>query len=169
MNKKTFRRRLTLSTVRTRAIRIHLFPARWAQGPLRAHSFRGFIFAFCLVIFLLHSCSCIFDEVELHFGSMLASFSMFLHGIDFTWIRHQFCHDLFMFFERRLLIFIVLHPIGETFKNICFYNIFAWVTLSHTHFVSLYSRHVRCIFLHRVLNIFYTNIGIILVYFWNQN
>ena len=28
MNKKTFRRRLTLSTVRTRAIRIHLFPAR---------------------------------------------------------------------------------------------------------------------------------------------
>ena len=93
--------------------------------PLRAYSFLALNFCiifrdvFCIVF------SCFFD---IHFGSMLASFSMFfawlfrasiLHGFFIIFARN------FMFFEVCLLISMVLHPIGERFKNTCFYISFA--------------------------------------------
>jgi hypothetical protein len=52
-------------------------------------------------------------DFDLHFGAMLASFSMFFALLFRASILHGF--------EVFLLISVVLHPIGETLKNTCFH------------------------------------------------
>ena len=55
-----------------------------------------------------------------------------------------FVMELYVLFEVILLIFMVLHPHGETFKRTCLYVTFAWFTLSQTH--------VCCSLLHHFLS-----------------
>ena len=71
-------------------------------------------------------------EFDFNFCAMLASFSMLFalfvrasmsHGF------HQFCNEFCVFFEIFVLISMVLHPIGDTLQNTCFYITFAWFTL----------------------------------------
>ena len=72
----------------------YLFPARQAQGPLRAHSFGGGHFCIIFRYDILH-CFCIYFDMDsdLHFGSMLASFSIVVALPFRASILHEFVID----------------------------------------------------------------------------
>ena len=96
-------------------------PGLWLLGASFLHHFSWCFFELFFHVLLI--------DVDLHFGSMLESFSMFFalpfSSIDFTWNCHQFCKEFYIIFEVFLLISMVLHPIGEALKNNCFYFTFA--------------------------------------------
>ena len=111
-------------------------PALRAQGPVTAGpgpsgriAFWRLIFASFFVIFFCIVFSCFFDGFGspfwLHVGIIFHVFCMIVSSIDSTLIFHQFCEDFFMFVEVFVLFSMDLHPIGESFKNICFYFTFA--------------------------------------------
>ena len=71
-----------------------------AQRPLRAHSFLALNFASFFVMFFCKVFSCFLMDFDLHFGAMLASFSMFVALFFRASILHGFvinCARMFIY------------------------------------------------------------------------
>ena len=102
------------------------FPGPW---PLRAYSFLALNFCIIFRDVFLYCFFMFFDGFRppfwRHVGVIFHVFCITFSSIGSTWIFHQFCKDFYMFFEVFLLISMVLHPIGESLKNTCFYVTFA--------------------------------------------
>ena len=83
---------------------------------------------FCIIyrdVFVVSFFHLFLKDVDLHLGSMLASFSMFFALLVRASILHGFVINCAMIFKVFSLISIVQHPIGETLKNTGVYVIFA--------------------------------------------
>ena len=106
-------------------------------GPSGPIAFWRLIFASFFVMFFCIVFSCLFDGFRspfwLHVGIIFHVFCITFSSIDFRWNCHQFCKDFHVIFEVLLLISMVLHPIGESLKNIGFYVTLVQFTLSQTH------------------------------------
>ena len=104
-------------------------PSLPAQGPSGRIAFWRLIFASFFVMFFCIVFLCIFDRFRPpfwhHAGVVFNFFCITFSSINFRWNCHQFCKDSYVFFEVFLLISMVLHPIGESLKNNCFYITFA--------------------------------------------
>ena len=145
-------------------------PALRAHGPIRAYSFLALNFCTIFRDVFLYCFFMFFDGFRppfwRHVGVIFHVFCITFSSIGSTWIFHQFCKDFYMFFEVFLLISMVLHPIGESFKNTCFYITFAF--RKHMFFYS-FRDMFRCSLFAPFVVIFCTNVGVILAWFWHQN
>ena len=101
-------------------------PGSNPSGPI---AFWRFIFASFFVMCFCIVFSYIFDRFRPpfwhHVGVIFNVFCITFSSIDFSRICHQFFKDVYRLFEVFLLISKVLHLIGESLKNNCFYFTFA--------------------------------------------